>query len=343
MFLQINRRQKSFVFTILGLGLSFCILVFVSLWHMRMGAADIVIKTIFKAIFQFDSNEFQHHIIVNQRLPRLYVAITCGATLGLAGFQIQKLFQNPLVSASTLGVTSGASLFVVLAIYFFNVDDSFVFFPAIVGACFAGLCTFSLTKTMSKSHISKGIHVVLSGSLISIFFGSIKTLFISLDPLVFQNVQDWMLGTINPSDFQGLKISYLAFVVFIVILLLQSRSLDTLMMGEQQAKVLGAHVAQIRFLTIGSVFVLSALCVAVVGPIGFVGLVVPHIAKLFVDETGIKGALLSMIIGAVVLVIADCIARILIAPKVLLVGAITAGFGGIFFLFLLFIRAKRVH
>lgn len=342
--LALIRRKKKPVFIVIFVWvLSLCALILVSLWHTRMGATNIAMKVIYNAIFQFDSSQFQHHIIVNQRLPRLYVAIVCGATLGLAGFQIQKLFQNSLVSASTLGVTSGASLFVVLAIYFFNADDNFVFFPAILGACIAGLCTFSLTKTISKSHVSKGIHVVLAGSLISILFGSIKVFFISLDPNSFQGIQDWMLGTINPSDFQGLKISYPAFVVFVLILLFQSRSLDTLMMGEHQAKVLGANVKRVRFWTIASVFVLSALCVSVVGPIGFVGLVVPHIAKLFGDETGVKGALLSMTIGALVLIIADCIARILIAPKVLLVGAITAGFGGVFFLFLLFMRAKRIH
>ena len=316
--------------------------MFVVIWNISLGAVKIPFATIYQAIFHFDSSQFAHHIIVNQRMPRLYVAIVCGASLGLTGFQAQKLFQNPLVSATTLGVVSGASLFVVLAIYFFRADDTALFLPAILGAFLAGLCTFSLTKIISKSDVARGVHLVLSGSLVGLLLGSIKTFVLSIDPLGFQGIQDWLLGTINPSDFNGLKISYPAFILFALLLLSQSCSLDALMMGDSQATVLGANVKRIRFITIGSIFVLSALSVAVVGPIGFVGLVVPHIVKLFVNETGSRGALLAIIVGAIILAIADGIARVLIAPKLLLVGAVTSSLGGLFFLMLLFLRNKRL-
>lgn len=317
------------------------VLVVSSVLHISVGALKISWHTIYDALFAFDVKQAKHHIIMKQRLPNVLTAIVTGATLGLTGFQAQKLFQNPLVSASTLGVTSGATFFVVVYIYMTNQPEMLLFTPALLGAMVAGFCTLALTRLIAGSTVSQGLHLVIAGSLISIAFGAFTTFVVSMDPMLFYPVRDWLMGSIAPANFKGIAISYPFFVVGILILLGQSRSLDTMMMGAKQAATLGANVKRTQILTIGGVFLLSALCVAVVGPIGFVGLVVPHIVKLFTNEVGYKGAILSMLTGALALVLADMVARTAIAPRMILVGAITAGVGGTFFLIMLYLKYSR--
>lgn len=317
------------------------ILVMSSLVHIGVGALKISWTTVFDAIFAFDVKQAKHHIIIKQRLPNVLTAIICGATLGLTGFQAQKLFQNPLVSASTLGVTSGATFFVVVYIYITNTPSILLFTPALIGALVAGCCTLWLTKTLSGSTVSKGLHLVIAGSLVSIAFGAFTTFVVSMDPMLFYPIQDWLMGSISPANFKGITLSYPFFIIGILLLLGQCHALDTLMMGEKQAISLGANVKNTQIITIGGVFMLSALCVAVVGPIGFVGLVVPHMVKLFTNEVGYKGAILSMIVGALALVLADMVARTAIAPRMILVGAITASIGGTFFLIMLYLKFNR--
>ena len=336
-----KHRQKSvywFVFALLFFSGAMGVM---ALFHMSIGAKHIAWQTTFDAIFNFDKTQFTHHIVIKQRLPRLFVAVACGAMLGLTGFQAQKLFQNPLVSATTLGVTSGAVFFVVAGIYLFNLDENNVFLPSFFGAISAGLLTFSMTKIMTKSNISKGVHIVLAGSLVSMLFGSLTIFIMSLDPLRFYQLKSWLLGDIAPVNFKALQVVWWLAIGGMVMLLSQSRSLDALMLGDKQAITLGVDVKRTRFLTLLGIFITSAVAVSVVGPIGFVGLVVPHIVKMFVNETGFKGAFFSMLLGAFLLGVADISARYLFAPKVVVVGAITASIGGVFFLGLLFIRARK--
>ncbi len=315
--------------------------VAMSLFHMTIGAKYIAWEIVLDAIFDFDKKQFAHHIVIKQRLPRLVVAIACGSMLGLAGFQAQKLFQNPLVSATTLGVTSGAVFFVVAGIYVFNLSDTNVFVPSLAGAVCAGALSFGMARVMTKSMVSKGVHIVLAGSLVGMLFSALAVFVMSLDPIRFQQLKSWLLGDIVPINYQALQTVWVIAVLGVVLLLSQSRSLDALMLGDTQATTLGVSVKRTKILTLLGIFVLSALVVSVVGPIGFVGLVVPHIVKMFVNETGFKGAVFAMILGAFLLVLADVLARYMFAPKVVVVGAVTATVGGVFFMTLLFIRARK--
>ncbi|MCJ8349487.1 iron ABC transporter permease [Moritella sp.] len=319
-------------------------LLLVALTHISIGARAIAWEDIFKAIFSFDSQQFVHHIVIKQRLPRLVVAMACGAMLGLAGFSAQKMFQNPLVSSSTLGVSSGAVFFSLCAIYFFNVSENDIFIPAFLGAAIAGLFTLSMTEMMNRSSISKNLHIVLAGSLVSMLFSSLSSFLMQLDPLRFANVQDWLLGDISPADFTDLSRIYPLALLAIGVLLSQGRSLDVMIMGEKQAHSAGVNVTRTRNVTLLCIFLLASLVVSIVGPIGFIGLVVPHISKLFVSEVGNKGAWLSMLIGGLLLSLSDLLARIVIAPKVLIVGGVSASIGSICFLCLLYfmVRDKRM-
>lgn len=313
----------------------------VGLTHISIGAKSLSWLDIYQATTDFDNQNFTHHIIINQRLPRFMVAMCCGAMLGLAGFKAQKLLQNPLVSSSTLGVSSGAVFFSLCAIYFFNIAEENLFVPAFIGACVAGVFTLAMSQVMNRSSISKSLHIVLAGSLVSMLFSSLSTFLMQLDPLRFTDIQDWILGDISPSDFDDL-LRILPIALFAVVVLLgQGRSLDVLIMGEKQARSAGVNVRLTKGMTLTCIFLLASLVVSTIGPIGFIGLVVPHISKIFVTEVGAKGAWLSMLIGGLLLTLADLLARTLIAPKVLLVGGVSASIGSICFLFLLYFLIRK--
>ncbi len=321
--------------------ISFLILIIASLSHVSIGAKTIEWHIIFDAFFSFDPTQYLHQIIIKQRLTRLIVALFCGAALGIAGFAAQKLFQNPLVSADTLGVISGAKFFCIVAIFFMFADEGQLIFPALLGSLVAGFMTLGMTRLMSKSSVSKSLHLVLAGSLVAMLFSSLSVFVMSLDPLRFYGLQSWLLGDIGTSDYKALQIVWWVGVISILVLIVQSRPMDALMLGDKQANSLGVNVRWVRGLVLGGVFIISSVVVSVVGPIGFVGLVVPHAVKLFVNETGKQGMLLSIIVGALALVLADLLARTMVAPKLLLVGAVTASIGGFVFLILLFFRANR--
>ncbi|AGH81639.1 ABC transporter permease [Psychromonas sp. CNPT3] len=317
--------------------------IIIALMHISVGAKHLSWSEIYQAIFLFDSQVFSHHIVIKQRLPRFMVAMCCGAMLGLCGFKAQKLFQNPLVSSSTLGVSSGAVFFSLCAIYFFNISEDDIFIPAFLGACVAGAFTLAMSQMMNRSSISRGLHIVLAGSLVSMLFSSLSTFLIQLDPLQFADIQDWLLGDISPSDFIDLQRIYPIALLTMGVLLAQGRSLDVLILGEKQAHSAGVNVKRTKIITLLCIFLLASLVVSTVGPIGFIGLVVPHISKIFVTQVGAKGAWLSMLLGGLLLTFADLLARILIAPKVLIVGGVSACIGSVFFLFLLYfiIRKKQ--
>lgn len=317
------------------------VVLLVTILHISVGAKSLAWWDIYQAISHFDSHNYDHHIVINQRLPRLLVAMGCGAMLGIAGFKAQKLLQNPLVSSSTLGVNSGAVFISLCAMYFFNITEDNLFLPAFAGACLAGIFTLSMSRALHRSSISKGLHIVLAGSLVSMLFGALSTFLIQLDPLRFADIQDWLLGDIGPSDFNDFKAIFWLALATVILLLSQGRALDAMMLGERQAQSAGVNVKKTKLLTLTSVFMLASLVVSTVGPIGFIGLVVPHICKIFVTETGQIGAWLSMLIGALLLACADIVARTIIAPKVLLVGGVSASIGSVFFLALLYFMLRK--
>ncbi len=317
-------------------------LVLLSVIHISVGAKVIKWAVIYDAIFHFDASEYMHQIIVKQRMTRLIVAIACGAMLGIAGFATQKLFQNPLVSSSTLGVISGSNFFCVLFIFLFLVKENLLFIPSFLGAVCAGVLTLGMNSMMSKSTVSQNLHIVLAGSLISMLFSSLTVFIMSLDPLRFSGLQSYLLGDIGTSDYKTLKMIFPLGIIGVLMVLSQTQAMDAMTMGDKKAISLGVNIRKTKALVIGATFLLSSVVVSIVGPIGFVGLVIPHIVKLFVNETRYKGMLFSLVFGSIILVLADLIARTLIAPKLLLVGAITASFGGAIFLSLLMIKARKM-
>jgi len=324
---------------ILAVGLPI-VLVAVSLLHLTTGQAKISPADVVDAVLHYDPTIYQHVVIVLQRITRLVVALYCGAALAVSGLLLQKVMQNILVSPSTLGISSGASTFAVLAILLFDMSGGALFWPALVGGLVAVGLAFFTALLLGPMDGSK-LNLVLAGSMISILFSSMTAFIISLDPAAFDNLLSWLVGTIGNFDYLDLPLMVPLGLLSIVGAFILSRAIDLLLLGDEQAAVLGANVKLVYGATLGIAVILAVSAVVVVGPIGFVGLVVPHIAKILFGETGRLPLWGCLFIGPIVLVTADIGARTLAAPQMLNVGTIMGLIGGAAFLLIIMLGVKR--
>lgn len=316
------------------------LLIVLSVLHLRMGAAAMDFALIRNAFFAYDPTNYSHVIVIFQRLTRLAVAIYTGAALGVSGYLLQKIMQNGLVSPSTLGISAGATNFVILSVYFFGFAGVAQFVPALAGGIAAVLLTFGI------SHILKGqgdprLNLVLAGSMVTTLFSAVTAFVVSLDADAFVNLIGWLIGNIGNFDYVSLAPMAPIGAIAMIAAVIASRAVDILVLGEDQAAAMGVNVRLAYGGTLLTAIVLAVSAVTVVGPIGFVGLVVPHIVRMISGEIGRMSLWLSMVGGAVVLTGADILARTAMAPRVLNVGTVMGFSGGMVFLILVLLAARR--
>jgi iron complex transport system permease protein len=319
------------VLLLLGLGLM----------HLGVGAANLDLPAVIGAFIAYDPTNYSHVIIIFQRLTRLIVAIYAGAALGVAGLLMQKVMQNGLVSPSTLGVNAGATTFVVLSVYMLGLSGAALFLPALTG----GLCAIVFTFAVSRIIEGQGdprLILALAGSMISVLFSSLTTFVLTLDPDGFGNVIGWIVGDIGNFDYLSLVPTAPLGILALGAAAIMSRAVDILVLGDEQAAVMGVDVRLVYGGTLFIAVALAVTAVTVVGPIGFVGLVMPHIARILVGEIGRLPLWLCLVGGAVFLTGADILARTLMAPRMLNVGTVIGFAGGLVFLALVIFGGHRV-
>ncbi len=316
------------------------LLVALSVLHLSLGATPLPPATILHALIAFDPANYAHVVVVFQRLTRLIVAIYAGAALASAGFLLQKIMQNGLVSPSTLGINAGATNFVVLGVLLFGLSGAGLFFPALLGGLCAIALTFAISLTLRGGNDPR-LNLVLSGSMVGVLFSSLTAFVLSLDPDRFGNIIGWIVGDIGNFDYQSLAPMAPLGLIGLIAAALLSRAVDILVLGDEQAAMLGVDVRLIYGTTLLTAIVLAVSAVTVVGPVGFVGLVMPHIARIFVGEIGRLPLWTCIWGGGTVLVCADLLARLLLAPRVLNVGTIMGLAGGAVFLFLVVSNQHR--
>tara|TARA_R110000787_G_scaffold8183_1_gene27271 strand:+ start:292 stop:1254 length:963 start_codon:yes stop_codon:yes gene_type:complete len=290
------------------------------------------------------STEIQQMIIHELRIPRVLFAFTAGCGLALCGMVFQAMFRNPLATPFTLGVASGASLGAAISVY---AGISFTIFglSATSLSAFAGaLIAISFVYSISRFRFGfSGETLLLTGVAISFFFSSL-ILFIQYLSNVADSFQiiRWLMGSLTVVGYQELK-QLLPFVTLTaVVIIYLSRELNLLMAGDEIATSRGVSVKYVRYV----LFFVTSLCVgaivALCGPIGFVGMMVPHICRLIIGEDHRYLIPATLLFGGSFLVICDTLARLVIAPAELPVGVITTLLGGPFFLWLL-MRYKSAH
>jgi iron complex transport system permease protein len=296
--------------------------------------------TIFAALTDYNARDYTHVVIVKQRLTRLAVAIYSGAVLAVAGVLLQKIMRNDLVSPSTLGINSGAVFCVVLAIYAGGFSGAELFWPALAGGISAIVLTFVASGIVGRGS-PDSLSLVLGGAMTATLFSSATTFIVSLDPDAFGNVLSWLVGDIGNFDYLPLLRLWPVGFGCIACAMALSRSIDLLMLGTDQAASLGTDPRFVTFATLVLAILMSISAVCIIGPIGFIGLVVPHMTRLLLGEGGRRTMLFSAILGASILTLADILARSLFAPRLLTVGTVMALSGGTAFFIIISMVLRR--
>ncbi len=328
--------------TVLWLGLagSSAVLVSCLLASISLGAADITVKEMWGSIVAFDANSTHHLIIRTVRFPRSFIAVLVGSSMAMAGAIMQGLTSNPLASPGILGVSTGAAFAVVVSTFLFGVTTLSVYawFALLGGAITASLVY--VFAALGPGGITP-LNLTLSGTVFSTLIGTLTTGILVLNQETLEQVRFWLAGSLAGGDIDLIQqvVPYLT-VGFIMALAL-GRHVTTLSLGENVAKGLGQNTAWIKGLGVISVVLLVGGSVSIAGPIGFVGLVVPHLVRFLVGIDYRWILPYAAIVGAIVLLISDIVARLIIRPLELPVGLVTPLLGAPFFIYLIRSRIRQ--
>ncbi|GAA7093600.1 iron chelate uptake ABC transporter family permease subunit [Helicobacter pylori] len=268
-------------------------------------------------------------IILEIRLPRVILALLVGASLSGSGVVMQTIFRNPLVDPFLLGISSGAMLGVAMAI---AVVESNIAILAFFGAILASLAVLAMNRVLGNSVLSLVLSGVVLSAFLSALAGAIKFFVI---PQKAQAIVVWLLGSLSLSSYKDCLIAFIGLSLGFIPLFLLRWRINLLSLSDAQSLSLGINPVLLRSLCLVCVSVASALAVSVSGTIGWIGLVIPHVARLFFGANLQKLLLSSLLMGAFFLLLADVVAKT-ITPYDLPVGIATSVLGAPFFLWFLF-------
>lgn len=292
-----------------------------------------------------DWSQAQLNIVWLIRFPRVLMALCVGSGLAVVGVTMQAVVRNPLADPYILGISSGASVGAVLVLGL----GMFAFagaYAVSVGAFLFALLTFGLVFLLAQSngHLTPG-RLILAGVACSYVFSGL-TSFITLtsdNRELAQSVLAWLLGSLAGSNWIDLTLPALVLVGGVVYLLLQARSLNALSVGDETAATLGVNIPRFRRHLFLVMSLLTGVMVATCGAIGFVGLMIPHIVRMWVGADHRRVLPMSALVGAIFLIWVDVLARTAFAPEELPVGVITSLLGGPFFIWLLYTQRKALR
>jgi len=333
------------------IGLSVALLVLTVLIGISVGSTKIPVQDVFsilshKLLGTALSEGIEGKtvsIVWILRFPRVLLALIVGASLAVSGSSIQSVLKNPLASPYTLGVSAGASLGVVICIIFDLYIPYFGYMTLTTVGFLSGLVTVFLVLRFARKvdHGFTNQTIILSGMVLALFVNAVLTMITALSHQDLQRIVLWQMGTFSLKSWKYVYAILPFFVIGTLGTLRYAKELDALSFGEEQALTLGVDVEKVKKRLIIYSAVLTGSAVATSGTIGFVGLVAPHICR---RVFGPKHSLLipmSVIFGGVFMIVMDLIARTVIPPSELPVGAITALIGAPFFSMIFFSRRKK--
>ena len=291
-----------------------------------------------ESVWQMWQDPIAQQIVIDIRAPRTLGAFLAGALLGLAGAVAQGLFRNPLADPFLLGSASGSSLGVATALAFFGVSPfatQWVVRIGLTGAAFIGaVCAVLLTLALARG-VQHTLRLLLAGVVVGVVLGAFSSLVTLLSPDIFQAMQVFLLGSTGFVGWVACGVMGAVLLPCLIFSWAFSRVLDGLAMGESTAITLGLPLGTLRSALIALLALATGTAVAQTGLIAFVGLAAPHLVRSVVKTTHGKLIVLSSLMGGALLLLADILARSLIAPQELPVGVLTAVLGGSYLLWLM--------
>ncbi len=313
---------------------------------INLGAVDLHPDWVFqiivnniaeKEVFPVQWDPYADSIVWGMRFPKVIVAACVGAGLSLVGILMQAMTQNSLADPYILGISSGASTgatAVILAGSLPIFANLSVGMGAFLGAMGSSLLVFILAGASGRFNPTK---LVLSGTAISAIFSAVTNLLIFLTPdkRKVNSALFWMTGSFSSVQWEDVPAALTTLILIVVIAMVIHKSLDTLLLGEDFAITVGVNVQLMKIVIVVASSLVTGIMVSMSGVIGFVGLVVPHICRSIVGTVHKRLIPFSILMGAVFMVLADMVSRVIVAPSELPIGVVTALLGAPFFLMLL--------
>ena len=317
----------------LGLWAALCLLCIAFGCSIVFGQTSISLRTAVEAFVQFDESSAEQLIIRTARLSRAVVAGMIGASLAVAGALLQALTRNPLASSDIFGINAGAMFFVVLATVFFSFHSlSQLMWFAFLGAALTSCLVFML-GSLGRDGLSP-LKIVLAGAATTALFSSFTQGMLVIDEQGLEGVLFWLGGSVSGRTLEMLAPLWPVMLGAGAAALLSARSVNVFVSGEDIAKGLGQRVLAVKLLMGAVIVCLAGGSVAIGGSIGFIGLIVPHMARALVGIDYRWVIPYCAVLGASVLLFADVAARFVIMPEEMPIGVMTAVIGTPFFLFL---------
>lgn len=322
-----------------GLGISMVLLLACFISSITFGAADIHPGTVWQALTAFDGST-NHLIITTVRLPRALIALMVGAALAVAGSLMQGLTRNALADPTILGISSGAALAVVGSTFFFgSLSVQSYTWVAFVGGAIAAVAVYTL-GSVGRSGMTP-LKLILAGAVLSYLLSALTTAILILSQRTLDEIRFWLAGSVAGRDLNSLVqvLPYILIGLFVAFSL--GKQITALTLGEDIAKGLGLRTGWVKGIATLVVVLLAGSAVSLAGPIGFIGLVVPHVVRFWAGVDYRWLLPYAAVWGAILLSSADLAARLVIRPQELPVGIMTALVGAPFFIYLARAKVKR--
>lgn len=320
--------------------------VVVSAYAITVGSYDYSIMDVYRTVFNHITGNIEDadmdYIVVTLRSPRVAVAIIAGMGLAVAGVVMQSTLLNPLADPYTTGISSGASFGATMAMTL-GITVASGQYAIILNAFLFSLIPMAAIITVARLRHASPTTMIMAGIAIMYIFNACTTvMMLWADPNDLQSVYEWQVGSVSKNKWPEIPMMLVITVAGVIAMQILSRKLNVLSTGDESAKSLGLDVDKMRTLNLVIISFMSAAIVSLTGLIGFVGLVAPHVARLFVGPDNRFLIPASAALGAALLVCADLVGRVVIAPAVLPVGVIMAFIGGPMFLWLMLRKNSRV-
>jgi len=306
------------------------------LMSISIGSSKIPLSEIISSMMQGDASINSYKIIRYVRIPRTLAAVLAGCAFSVSGVILQSVLNNSLASPSVIGVNSGAGLFAILVAAFFPASLYLTTIASFLGAIVAALLVYLIAHKTGASRMG----IILSGVAVSSFIGAIIDTVLTLKPDAVIARTAFMIGGFSGVTMDKLRFAGLFIVIAFVIAFILSYDMNILALGDETSKSLGLKVSQIRFTFLILAAVLAGSAISFTGLLGFVGLIIPHLSRLFVGYDNRILLPVSALLGSIFTLLCDLLARTLFAPYEIPVGIVLSFLGGPFFIYLLF-KGKR--
>ncbi len=312
-----------------------CLIFLFLLIGIKIGSFDTDWATIWSAFTDYDSTNSAHFAIVELRMPRLLIALLAGGALALSGYLMQAMVNNPLADPYFLGTSSGAGLGA--SIVYAGFIPASVFTVSLLSFIGAMVVTLIAILVAYQKGRIEPTRLLLTGVALSALMVSATSLvtFMSEDDSRLKNIIYWALGGFELASWEQLPLLASVVVVFTIVFTFYQKHLNILLLGEERAENIGVNTKTLRWMVLLAATLATGIAVSVAGPIGFVGLIIPHFVRSIYGVTGKYNVIVTVLWGGLFLLSCDVFSRLIFFPSGVPVGIITSFVGIPFFVFLL--------